>query len=1361
MYEAVRTYFRSRKPEPAMTAALARELTFVNLRRSRILVPVLLVLFIGLTGVDVLNRTRGLWSNPGYHGLFYVHAASVLLFIVFMAALFIGAPRTPEETAPRHTITITALAVFIVLSSVATTMVDQYIHGQISAYVVMTFGLGAALLFRTGEATAVYALALGLFMAGMPRFQNDPGQLFGHYTNGATMTVTAWLLSRIVYAGFRRNFIHGITIARQNNDIRERDERIRRTEMEFHRLFENSPIGIFRTTVEGKVLTANRALLDTLGMASIEEVNRTGLLNLYADLEDRAHLWERVKQGPVSGFETVFRNGDGTVIPVSISGYLYMDEAGTGRFLEGTIENITERKRAEKAMRESERRLADIINFLPIATFVIDRDGKVTAWNRAMEEITGVRAGEIVGKRDHEYALPFYGERRPILIDLVFASEEELAEKYSHISREGGVLTAEAFIPKLGKNGIILIGFASALRDSQGAIIGAIESIRDVTEIRRVESELKAAEEKYRTILESMDSGYYEVDLKGNMLFCNPALREFLGYTDEEIRGLNFRDFMNEEEGKSVFRIFNEVYTTEKPSGDFYWKYMRPGREDAYSAASAFPIRNDRGETVGFRGTVRDITTIKEAKDAADAANRSKSEFLANMSHEIRTPMNAIIGMTHLALKTELNPRQRDYLGKIDLAAHNLLQIINDILDFSKIEAGRLDMEHIPFHLDEVMGNLSTLVGVKAQEKGLELIFDTHTGIPNRLIGDPLRLNQVLVNLCSNALKFTENGEIVVRSRLLERTDGGVRIEFAVSDTGIGLTTEQMGKLFQSFSQADSSTTRRFGGTGLGLSISRRLVEMMGGAISVESEYGRGSVFRFDAFFRAQEGEETSPSERIADLVGMKVLVVDDNQSSRHILSEMMKRLRFRVAACASGKESITEVERASEAGDGYDLVLMDWKMPGIDGIEAGSRIKSHPRVVKKPRIIMVTAYGSEDLVNRAEEIGLDGFLLKPVTPSTVVDTIMTIFRGGNAAAAVRRDREDPADMVKNIRGARILLAEDNDLNQQVAVELLEGAGMSVTLAGNGREAVEKMSDTFHAILMDVQMPVMDGYEATRIILSKPEFRGIPVIAMTANAMEQDLEEARKAGMVSHVAKPVDPVRLYRALAECIRPDAAKPFDIPPETPGGETRAVSSSYGYGLPASLPGIDIGDGLYHLAGNAAVYVRLLGQFTGNMGSCVDSIRESLKNGDNSGAVMRAHSLKSVAGNLGARELFAAARDVELTLKEGRDASSLIDSMGTELGKVVQGLDRWLKTKARPKGGAVAGVDVKRLKEKAAALEALLKDDDTASIGAIEEIESMGIPAIADILDVMRRKAENYDFESVIGKLADLRDRLEELG
>jgi len=827
--------------------------------------------------------------------------------------------------------------------------------------------------------------------------------------------------------------------------------------------------------------------------------------------------------------------------------------------------------------------------------------------------------------------------------------------------------------------------------------------------------------------------------------------------------------------------------------GDFSAAFNSMTRQlkDSFEA-----LENSRAET-------------QAAKEAAEEATRAKSEFLANMSHEIRTPMNAIMGMAHLALKTDLTPKQYDYLKKVDISARSLLGIINDILDFSKIEAGKLNMEAVDFQLEDTLDNISTLIGIKTQEKGLELLFKTDPSVPTALVGDPLRLGQVLINLSNNAVKFTDSGEIVVTTELVTKNDTQVTLKFSVRDTGIGMTAEQAAKLFQPFMQADSSTTRKYGGTGLGLTISKRLAEMMGGNIWVESEPGQGSTFSFTANFGPGIEKARERFRPTKDLRGMKVLVVDDNATSRSILQDLLESFSFEVTLAASGQEGLTELEKASPDRP-FELVIMDWKMPGMDGIEASKRIKNHTGLSTIPAIVLVTAYGREEVMQKAEAVGLEGFLLKPVSPSMLFDTIMQAFGkqiDATSKAVPRKEKE--ARVLENIQGACVLLVEDNEINQQVAKEILEGAGLNVTVVNNGQEAVAAVkANAYDAVLMDVQMPVMDGYTATRAIRKwesvsakadtdmietrkekkelkaqssklkesdseelsafslQPSARAkrVPIIAMTAHAMTGDEDKSLQAGMNGHVTKPIDPDQLFAALQKWIRPGKKRFQDrqtkIFAEAPEA-VRMISEEKE--LPEDLPGFDLSDGLNRLRGNKRLYRKLLLNFAADYRGVSKEIRQALDAQDFERTHGLVHNLKGLAGNLAAVALQTSAVNLEKLVKGVQTKRPPADELNLKFAALENALNQALESLQRL--GAAAAENVCRLSDaEIAAIPTEFAQDiakrlrDAAEMGDVMTLNAIAAEIVthSDACVPLSKRivqlAQEFDLEG-IQKLADV--------
>ncbi len=1038
------------------------------------------------------------------------------------------------------------------------------------------------------------------------------------------------------------------------HDITERkqaEKTLKESEERNRMLLERLPESVVVYDMEGQAIFVNSAFEKTFGW-SREAVLGKKIDFVPQELQDETQ--KALKKMLAGGDESVFfetkrltKTGD--TLEVQINTAPFHDPSGrkVGNIV--ILNDITERKRAEEAIKNSEQRLAQIFNFLPDPTWVVDNQGRVVTWNQAMENLTGVKADDIVGKGNYEHALPFYGERRPVLIDLVRNWNPEYEKEYLSIKKDGNNLVSESYHPNFGEDGKYLLGTASLLYDASREVAGAIESLRDITD--------------------------------------------------------------------------------------------RKGMEDE----------------------------LLEAKQIADEANKAKGDFLANMSHEIRTPMNAVIGMTHLALKTKLTPKQQDYLHKIHSSANSLLGIINDILDFSKIEAGKMDMESVDFNLDDVLDNLGNLISVKAQEKeDLEVLFATGTDVPRFLVGDPLRLGQVLINLANNAVKFTDSGHIVVATELVNQTQDKVTLKFSVSDTGIGLTKEQAGKLFQSFTQADTSTTRKYGGTGLGLTISKRLVEMMGGEIWVESEPDRGSTFNFTALFGQGREDTTKRFLPAGDLRGMKVLVVDDNPTSREILRDLLESFSFDVTLAASGQEGIAEIESADKDKP-FEMVIMDWKMPGMDGIEASRRIKQESALSHVPHIVMVTAYGREEVLQQAEKIGLDGFLLKPVNPSVLFDTVMQACGEEISETSQLTQEQDRAAAFEQIRGAKILLAEDNEINQQVAKEILEGAGLIVSLADDGQQALNMVKEKpYDVVLMDIQMPIMDGYAATEAIRNlKSVIRNVPIIAMTAHAMAGDEEKSLQAGMNGHVTKPIDPDQLFGELQKWIVSSEQHTKDAPADAAAsdmaeGEFRPEPQE----LPETLPGFELAEGLNRLQGNQKLYRKLLLDFGAKYSEVAAEIRAAVDAADFNQAHGLVHNIKGLAGNLAATELQAAAVEFEKLIKDDQKPAASPKQLDTEFKNLETAINRALKAvqtlgpapekiPAAPSKEDIAAITPQLAKEAAELLKEPVEMGDVTQIKSIAE----GLKSKSDAFETFSTQciqlAADFDFEGIAKLLAKLKE------
>ncbi|WP_016957545.1 response regulator [Catenovulum agarivorans] len=1016
----------------------------------------------------------------------------------------------------------------------------------------------------------------------------------------------------------------------------------------------------------------------------------------------------------------------------------------------------TEMEAQQADLMQTEAWFRAIVETAPDGMLVVNAQGTIILCNPKAEALFGYSSNEMLGINVDsllpEAARAGHAQKRASFMQAGTSRAMGAGQDLLGIRKDGSDFPVE-------------IGL-SVLPDMAGRGVCACASIRDISDRIAAQKQLQHAKFLNEQALELTQAGYWHVPILNSDGYYNSSEQAASIFGD--IPNENWRYHLMEhwfvqvelgdkQAAEAAKASFEAAVTGKAPRYDATYAYKRPidGRI-VWVHAIGQVVRNEQGEISDLYGVAVDITAsrlaeqaLQKAKEVAEEATQMKSDFLANMSHEIRTPMNAIIGIAHLMLKTELNQRQAEYLNKIQNSGQHLLGIINDILDFSKIEAGKLTIEHTDFELAKVLDNVANLVGEKATAKGLELIFDIDAHVPYFLNGDALRIGQILINYANNAVKFTEQGEIVISIKIVEQTDQQYLLKFSVADTGIGLTEEQKSKLFQSFQQADMSTSRKYGGTGLGLAISKQLAALMGGEVGVDSEFGRGSNFWFTAKLAKSRKRFKSLIPDFS-LRGQRVLVVDDNDTARSVLESLLIGMAFHVDQADSCERAIDLIHQAEQQAQPYAVVLLDWRMPNLDGIETAKAI-SALQLDSSPHFIMVTAYGRDEAMQAASAVGIAEVISKPVNPSILFDTLMQLLGGHYQQVNQPKETEFDLEQKLNlIKGAEILVVEDNELNQEVATGLLEDAGFVVTLANHGKEALVKLSEKpFAIVLMDMQMPIMDGVSATKEIRKLEEFSMLPIIAMTANAMAQDKEKCLAAGMNGHIAKPIDPEELYQTLLHWIKPsvsttEASKTL----ENKNAQQRLPQANE-----PKIPivnGLNIELGLKRVLGKQAAYLSMLNKFVMSQADAAELLNKALESGDFILAERIAHTAKGVCGNIGATELqdIAATLESRIANRQLQDITKLQQQFGQKLTSLLSELRSALPQKV---DFEIQHVDITGAKAIFSKLQRMLASDDSEACEVFEQNSLVIRKVLAShVYTRFEHAIQQFDFQQALAEL-----------
>ncbi len=1006
------------------------------------------------------------------------------------------------------------------------------------------------------------------------------------------------------------------------------DEKLREQSTYLKTLLEACPIGIVTENAAGKIELSNAAFQELFGY-SVEEMNGRSIDDLLApgEMRERAdEITRQVLSGSMIHQTIVRRHKSG--LPVEVEAYgvpFVLDGVLRGQF--ALYQDISERLAAQHALRQSEEMFRTLTAAAPVGIFRTDAEGNTVYLNEKWLAMTGLTTEEAAGQGWRRALDPADSYEVIHAWTAAVSKGEEFRGSYRYLNRNGQTVWVETVArPVLGP------GNSSA---------GYVGVVQDVTERVKREEEVKRSEEKFRTLTAVAPVGIVLLDDKGKFTYTNEQYLRMTGLTEGEALENKWLAVIHPDDLEKV-RKTRDLSAAQKTDYSMSYRYLRWNNSIVWAESSARGFEQASGER-GYVVVIQDVTErklaeegLRNAKEAAEAANRAKSDFLANMSHEIRTPMNGILGMTELALDTDLQPEQREYLGMVRSSAEALLGIINDILDFSKIEAGKMELEETAFVLEDCIEQALGPLGVRATEKGLDLTWTTVGGIPGSLRGDSTRLRQVLINLAGNAIKFTKAGEVSVKAERLPGEQGKAKIRFIVSDTGIGVPPEKHKQIFEAFSQADMSTTREFGGTGLGLSISARLVRLMGGEIGLESEVGKGSKFHFTVLFDVAE-EKARMLREVVELKDRLVLAVDDNEVNRHLLRKLLSAWGMKPVMAADGIEGIEEFEQSVKRSEPYPLVLLDMNMPRMDGYQVAVKIRQSASPQQTAIVILSSSLANYTKAS-LEPLQIGRRLNKPIRRAELHEAIIDLL-----AKAIPHQEQDATKSTETTRKLRLLLVEDNPVNQKLASRLLEKMGHEVKLAMNGREAVDlTMREEFDLVLMDIQMPVMGGMEATKKIREHQEKSGkrTPIVAMTAHAMKGDRERCIEGGMDGYLSKPVR-VDLLRNEIQRLTRGEKTGEQMSDDTSKTANRKTQHS-----------LNLQELLARVENDWDLLRELGGIFREDFPKYEGKLRDSIAKKDLPRAAEAAHALKGMLANLSAVGAASAASDVEQAAKNARE-------------------------------------------------------------------------------------------------------------